>query len=256
MFRIKICGITSVADAQLAAESGADAIGLNFYDKSPRYVTVERAQEIAQATRGGPHKFGVFVNAGVGEIVRLVRDVPLDGIQPHGDETPEFLHDLRAQLPVTTRPSATSPTTLELVQCCIVKAFRCADSDLAAVADFLRISRGLGAMPDAVLVDSYVPGEFGGTGTTSNWARIAQQRELLGSVPLFLAGGLTPENVAEAVKQCQPDWVDVASGVESSPGIKDPEKMKQFVAMVGIGRASGAVAHLFDDLLPPSREQR
>jgi phosphoribosylanthranilate isomerase len=255
MFRIKICGITSVADAQSAAKAGADAIGLNFYEKSPRYVTVERAQEIAHATRGGPHKFGVFVNASLGEIVRLVRDVPLDGIQLHGDESPEFVHDLRAQLPVTTRPSPTSPTTVELVQCCVVKAFRCADSDLTPVAEFLRICRGLGALPDAVLVDSFVPGEFGGTGTTGNWAKIAHERDLLGNLPLFLAGGLTPENVAEAVKLCQPDWVDVASGVESSPGIKDPEKMKQFVAMVGIGRASGAVGRLFNDPAPSERHE-
>ena len=255
MFRIKICGITLVADAVMAGEAGADAIGLNFYEKSPRYVTVERAQEIAQATRGGPHKFGVFVSAGLGEIVRMVRDVPLDGIQLHGDETPEFVHDLRAQLPVTTRMSATS-STLDLVQCCVVKAFRCADSDLAAVAEFLRIGRGYGSLPDAVLIDSFVPGEFGGTGATGNWARIAQQRDLLGDLPLILAGGLTPENVAEAVKQCQPDWVDVASGVEISPGNKDPEKMKQFVAMAGIGRASGAVAQLFDDVLPPKRDER
>ena len=256
MFRIKICGITSVADAQLAAEAGADAIGLNFYANSPRYVTVEQAQEIALATRGGPHKFGVFVSAGLGEIVRLVREIPLDGVQLHGDETPEFVHDLRAQLPVTTRSSPASPTTLELVQCCVVKAFRCADSDLTPVAEFLRICRGLGAMPDAVLIDSYVPGEFGGTGAKGNWVKIAEQRELLGDIPLFLAGGLTPENIAEAVNQCQPDWVDVASGVEMSPGIKDREKMKQFVAMVGIGRASGAVAHLFDDSLKSDRQER
>ncbi|MCI0359889.1 MAG: phosphoribosylanthranilate isomerase [Planctomycetaceae bacterium] len=236
MLRIKICGITSVEDARMAAEAGADAIGLNFHAQSPRYVTPERAKQIAEATRQGPHKFGVFVNAGVGQIVRMVRDVPLDGIQLHGDETPEFIHDLRAKLPVTTRPSATSADALDLVQCCVLKAFRCADSDLAVVVEFLRICRGYGSLPDAVLVDSHVPGEYGGTGTTCNWSQIGQQRELLGNLPLFLAGGLTPENVAQAIKQCQPDWLDVASGVESEPGVKDPEKVKQFVAMAAIGR--------------------
>lgn len=247
MLRIKICGITSVEDALLAAQAGADAIGLNFYSQSPRYVTFEKAKQIAQATREGPHKFGVFVNASTGEIVRMVREVPLDGIQLHGDETPEFIHDLRAQLPVTTRPSPASPTTLELVQCCVLKAFRCPDSDLAVVADFLQICRGYGSLPDAVLLDSYVPGEFGGTGATSNWSKIAEQRESLGNLPLFLAGGLKPENVAQAIKQCRPDWVDVASGVESEPGVKDAEKMKQFCGMVAIGRASGAVGRLFGE---------
>src|SRR5262245_16564500 len=101
MLRIKICGITSIGDALTATEAGADAIGLNFYAQSPRYVTVETAKQIAEATRHGPPKYGVFVNSSVGEIVRLAREVPLDGIQLHGDESPEFLHDLRSQLPVT-----------------------------------------------------------------------------------------------------------------------------------------------------------
>lgn len=209
MFRVKICGITNLPDAQLAADAGADAIGLNFYAASPRCCPLERAQEIAAALPAHVCKVGVFVNASADEIRRTAQAVPLDLVQLHGDEPPEFLREIR---PLPTMRAAS------------------AGDDVTQLAAYLAACRRLGAMPRLLLVDARHAGQYGGTGTTVDWHLLAQNRALLGGMPLVLAGGLTPENVAAAIGTVRPWAVDVASGVESTPGVKSPELVGQFVA--------------------------
>lgn len=209
MFRIKICGITSVADALLAAEAGADAIGLNFYERSPRYVTAERAKEICAALPAGLAKVGVFVNSLPKGIVAAAERAGLNAVQLHGDEGPDFLAAL-GSLPA-------------------IKAFRCRESTLNSVRAFLNLCPE-SSLPIAVLLDAHVPGNYGGTGQVLDWQRLRAQRPHLLGLPLILAGGLTPENVAEAIRVAQPEAVDTASGVESSPGVKDAGKLRAFIA--------------------------
>ena len=216
MFRIKICGITSVEDALLAAEAGADAIGLNFYDKSPRYVTAEKAKEISDALPAGVAKVGVFVNSLPKGIIATVNRVGLTAVQLHGDEGPDFLAGL-GKLPV-------------------IKAFRCKESTLDSVKAFLDLC-GESSQPIAVLLDAHAPGNYGGTGQILDWAGLARERNKLLGLPLILAGGLTSQNVAEAISLARPDAVDTASGVESAPGKKDPEKVRPFVAAAKAGLA-------------------
>ena len=209
MFRIKICGITSVADALLAAEAGADAIGLNFYERSPRYVTAERAKEICAALPAGLAKVGVFVNSLPKGIVAAAERAGLNAVQLHGDEGPDFLAAL-GSLPA-------------------IKAFRCRESTLNSVRAFLNLCPA-SSLPIAVLLDAHVPGDYGGTGQVLDWQRLRAQRPQLLGLPLILARGLTPENVAEAIRVAQPEAVDTASGVESSPGVKDAGKLRAFIA--------------------------
>ena len=197
MTRVKICGVTRVADALHAARAGADAIGLNFYPRSPRCVSVETAAEIAAALPDGIQTVGVFVDADRDRIADVAERVGLDGIQFHGDEPPELCRGWNR-------------TTIKAVRVDGPRA-------LAAAAEF---------PVDYVLADAHVVGQHGGTGR-----RVPL--EWLVGVPnerLILAGGLTPETVAEAVRAVHPAMVDVASGVESAPGIKDPEKVERFIA--------------------------
>ncbi|MCU0880438.1 MAG: phosphoribosylanthranilate isomerase [Pirellulaceae bacterium] len=189
MFQIKICGITTVEDALLAAEAGADAIGLNFYAQSPRCVSPEGAQEIGRGITSGW------------------------GVQLHGDEPPAAIRDVR-----------------HLTKTPVVRAFRCRGSNLADVAGYLAECRNLDAMPDAILLDAFAPGSYGGTGHVVDWPVVGSRGEQLFGLPLILAGGLTPDNVAQAIATARPNAVDVASGVESSPGKKDPAKVRAFVA--------------------------
>jgi phosphoribosylanthranilate isomerase len=211
MFRIKICGITSIQDALVAANAGADAIGLNFWPQSRRYVRTETAREIAAALPRGVVKVGVFVNATVEDIAPIADYVGLDWIQLHGDEPA----DLLAKLPATAF---------------ILRAYRCGEEGLAPLKRYLTESREHGRGPDAVLVDADAANEFGGTGRKADWERIAMDRDLLGGLPLILAGGLTQQNVAGAIDAVRPDGVDVASGVESQAGVKEREMVEQFVA--------------------------
>jgi phosphoribosylanthranilate isomerase len=232
MFQIKICGITTVDDALLAAEAGADAIGLNFYAKSPRCVTAERAQEIVAAVRSSyaadkVAMYAVCVNAAPDEIRQFLDPagrgiIPGWGIQLHGDEPPAAIREVR-----------------HLVNTPVVRAFRCRDSNLADVASYLAECRNLDAMPAAILLDAFAPGSYGGTGHVVDWPAVGSRGEQLFGLPLVLAGGLTPENVAAAIATARPDAVDVASGVESSPGKKDPDKVRAFLAA-----AKGAFAKL------------
>ena len=212
MFRIKICGITSVEDALLAAEAGADAIGLNFYDKSPRFVTTERAKEICVALPANIVRIGVFVNSLPKGVAATVERVGLSAVQLHGDEGPDFLKAL-GKLPV-------------------IKAFRCKESTLDGVKAFLGLCNE-SSHPSAILLDAHAPGNYGGTGQVLDWAGLARERNKLLGIPLILAGGLTPLNVAAAIRLVRPDAVDTASGVESAPGKKDPDKVRAFVAAAG-----------------------
>ncbi len=214
VFRIKICGITNVEDARAAADAGADAIGLNFYEPSPRYVVPEIARQTAEAVGNAIAKVGVFVDAPASEILETFESVGLDWIQLHGDEPPELLAELG------DRP--------------VIKAMACREGGLGPlaeypVAEYLERCRALDRLPRAVLIDAYAPGQVGGTGKVVDWDRLADWREALGGVPLVLAGGLTPENVDRAIATVRPRAVDTASGVESSPGKKDAVLMAAFV---------------------------
>lgn len=211
MFRIKICGVTNRGDAQAAARAGADAIGLNFYRASKRFVDRGTAREIIEGLPDSLAKVGVFVNLEAGEIAATAAELRLDFVQLHGDEPAAFV----AELPASVR---------------IVRGYRCGADGLAPLASYLDECRSLGRVPAAVLLDSQVAGAFGGTGHTIDWSEIRQQRSVLGDVPLILAGGLTPVNVGQAIGSARPDAVDVASGVERKPGVKDVDAMRLFVS--------------------------
>ncbi len=196
--KVKICGITSVADGLAAAEAGADMIGLMFYEKSPRHITLQAAAEIARQLPPSLTKVGVFVNATEEFIQRAISECGLGMLQFHGEETPEFC----TQFGVMS-----------------MKVFRIRDSaSLAALPDY---------QTDAYLLDAYSASGLGGTGEKFNWD-LAVEAQKFGR-PIFLAGGLTPENVAAAVRQVRPFGVDVSSGVESAPGKKDAAKVRAFI---------------------------
>lgn len=204
---VKICGVTRLADALAAAEAGADAIGLNFWAGGPRYVDPETAREIAAALPGEVTKVGVFVNATCEEICRIAETVGLDVIQLHGDEEPDALDDL---------------------PCPVWKAFRGAvtDADLDAFA-----------AADGYLLDGAKAGFYGGSGTLADAASAARVRARGFFV---LAGGLTPGNVAARIALARPDMVDTASGVETTPGIKDAALIRAFVAAAKGAESSAA----------------
>lgn len=209
MFRIKICGVTTVEDARIAADAGADAIGLNFFDKSPRFVSERVAERIAAALPVGVKKIGVFVNATASEIRDRYVAASLDLIQLHGDEPPEFLSELDG-LPV-------------------MRAFRPTGA-LTSVRDYLSECDRVSLRPAMILIDAFSKDQYGGTGETADWAAIKAARPFLGKAPLVLAGGLNPSNVACAIAAVEPDAVDTASGVEISPGRKSAKLIQAFVA--------------------------
>ena len=208
-FRIKICGITTPADAAMAAAAGADAIGLNFYPKSPRYVEPAQARAIIDALSAGVVKVGLFVNAPVEFVCQTFDQLGLDLIQLHGDEPPRRLVELSG------RP--------------VMRAFRVGSEGLTPVREYLGQCRLLGCIPRSVLLDARVEGEYGGTGHTADWEALSGYHADKDTPPLVLAGGLTPQNVAEAVRTVRPAAVDTASGVESGPGRKDPQRVAAFV---------------------------
>jgi phosphoribosylanthranilate isomerase len=203
--RIKICGITVEEDARQAAILGADAIGLNFYPRSPRHVSEEKAARIARALPPFIEPVGLFVNESLVEVLEQVRRIAiLRTIQWHG-ETPEL-----------------PPLVYHFIP-----AFQVHDrAGLAEVEGYLKKCRNAGRLPSALLIDGHVPGQYGGTGQTAPWKLLADFHP---EVPIILAGGLTPDNVAEAIRFVNPYGVDVASGIESSPGKKDVDKMRRFI---------------------------
>ncbi len=209
LFRVKICGIANVQDAVTVAGARADAVGLNFYTGSPRYVTPDNAREIAAALPSNVAKVGVFVNSPIDEVANLFDQVGLDIVQLHGDESPEMLSSL------APRP--------------VVRAFRCRESGFQPLIEYVSLCRDMGHAPMAVLVDAYQPGSYGGTGAVADWAAVSELAQDLADMPIVLAGGLRPENVAEAIRVARPAAVDTASGVESSPGQKDAERVGKFI---------------------------
>jgi len=211
MFKIKICGITDPEDGEAAVEAGADAIGLNFYHRSPRVVSVDRAIEIVHEGNIIAQRVGVFVNTPVDEIHRIAKAVGLAWVQLHGDEPPELLSKIEPQfniIRVRRLDAGDDPTKIS--------------QDIAAC-------QAAGRAPDAVLVDARTTDEYGGTGETVDWGALGDHKVWLGDIPLILAGGLRPDNVDEAILRVRPAAVDTASGVEKSPGRKDVQKMKTFV---------------------------
>ena len=209
MFQVKICGVTNLEDARCCAEAGADAIGLNFYPPSPRCVDADVARRIALGMPSTMTKVGVFVNASRDEMLRTCDQVGLDMIQLHGDETPQMMAELAGRR--------------------LVKAFRCNSDDVRPLAEFLRRCEDLGCRPCGILIDAYQPRVFGGTGQAANWSLVRRLSELLVDIPIVLAGGLRPENVAAAIEATHPAAVDTASGVESEPGRKDPQRVRAFI---------------------------
>ena len=196
--KVKICGVTTVVDALAAAEAGADMIGLMFYEQSPRHITLAQAAEISRALPPFVLRVGVFVNPQEALVTRAIGECNLSLLQFHGDETSEFC------------------TQFGLMS---MKAIRVRDAEsLKTLENF---------QTDAFLLDAHSKSGLGGTGEKFNWD-LAVAAQKFGK-PLFLAGGLTPENVAEAVKKVQPFGVDVSSGVESAPGKKDHAKLKAFI---------------------------
>jgi phosphoribosylanthranilate isomerase len=207
LFKVKICGITRPEDAAVVADSGGDAIGLNFYAQSPRFVQDDLAKQIIAALPAQVAKVGVFVNASAEEIRRKVSTLGLNWVQLHGDEPPEFL--------------------LELPGIPVIRAVRMnqrVSVVLAKQGQFVRL-------PNAVLIDAYDPDAYGGTGQTVPWDAVPEAGRRLAGLPVILAGGLTADNVAQAIQTARPHAVDTASGVETSPGIKDPDKVRAFVAV-------------------------
>jgi phosphoribosylanthranilate isomerase len=199
MTKIKICGLRTVPDALAAVEAGADYLGFNFYPRSVRFIGVEACAEITSVMKREYPEIalvGVFVNSPVVEIKNILETCSLDLAQLHGDETPEMLNALDGKG---------------------FKAFRGVPQHINGFAR---------EFAPALLVDASVKGAYGGTGVTADWSAAADVAQ---RYPLLLAGGLTPENVAEAVRQVRPWGVDVASGVETKPGEKDAGKMKAFV---------------------------
>lgn len=209
MYRIKICGITNPTDAQIAGRLGADAIGVNFWPGSKRCVTVAQAREIAAVKLPNLSIVGVFVNATLLEIERVRSQVGLDAVQLHGDETVDFSRGIPGP---------------------VIRAFRPRGPGDRLIDDYLRECDRCGWRPDAALVDTYRPGEPGGTGSLVDLALAAEAMRALRGFPVLLAGGLDSANVAAAIAVVGPFGVDVASGVEQTPGIKSPQKMEAFVS--------------------------
>ena len=198
MTRVKVCGITRVEDALAAARSGADGIGLVFYERSPRHVSVAQARQLAGALPPFVTTVGLFVNAEAAFVREVLANVPLDLLQFHGDETPEYCAQFNKPFLKAIRVKA----GVDLLQC---------------ASDF-RGARGL-------LLDAHVEGIPGGTGTAFDWALIPGDLPL----PVILSGGLDAGNAAAAIKQVRPYALDVSSGVEASKGIKDAAKIAAFI---------------------------
>jgi phosphoribosylanthranilate isomerase len=197
--RIKICGITTVEDALAAVEAGAHALGFMFYERSPRSLSLAAAGKIIALLPPFVAKVGVFVDPTEQFVSEAIADCGLDTLQFHGSEPPAFCGKFALKT---------------------IKAFRIQNEEsLQSLASYTT---------DAWLLDSYTPGQLGGTGVSFNW-QLASVAKKLGR-PLILSGGLTPKNVAAAVRQVQPYAVDVSSGVESAPGKKDAALIRAFIA--------------------------
>jgi len=202
MTKVKICGITNIDDARLALEFGADMLGFNFYEFSPRYISPQKALSIINDLPQDTVSVGVFVNMEDYRVEEFIDLLSLDAVQLHGDESSDFISSLRRYTDAK-----------------IIRAVR-------VNTDFqVKTINETGA--DSVLLDAFSKDKYGGTGERFEWDIAA---DAVNVVPeLILAGGLTPDNVSEAIRMVRPFAVDVASGVESAPGRKDPSKLETFI---------------------------
>ncbi len=205
--RVKICGITTAKDAQALVTAGVDAIGVNHWPKSKRYVTPEASAPWLGELAGAITRIGLFVNATLEEIEEAMDFCVLDAIQLHGDESPAFCQDVSAfGLPV-------------------IKAI--------GVKDGAPVHKPASFPTKNILLDAYAPDEYGGTGRTFEWEVAHKVKASLKNGFLILAGGLTPENATDAVAAVHPNALDIASGVESAPGIKDMTKVTALMQALG-----------------------
>jgi phosphoribosylanthranilate isomerase len=211
--KVKICGITNLEDARLAVENGADLLGFNFYQRSPRYIAPGAARDIESKLRSefAFRTFGVFVNEPLESVLQITVDSNVDAIQLHGDETVAYFEQAH-----------------DYSSLAVVKAFRVNDETTEQkVSEYWRPYLKEFYDLAGVLLDGYSPAVYGGSGEVADWDLA---RRLSADIPrVYLAGGLNPENVADAVRMVRPYAVDVASGVESSPGQKDPKKLEAFI---------------------------
>jgi phosphoribosylanthranilate isomerase len=207
MMRVKICGITKPDQGQAIAQLGATALGFICVQTSPRYVTSEQIRAVVEQLQVSVNCIGVFANTSCEKIYQIVTDAGLNAVQLHGQESPEFCEALRQSLP-----------GIEILKALRVRTPECLEQVTA-----------YGSCVDTIVLDAYHPQVLGGTGKTIDWDTLRQFRP---DVPWFLAGGLTPGNVLQALTKLQPDGIDLSSGVERSPGDKDLDK----------------VAHLFEQL--------
>jgi len=214
--RVKICGISNEADGRQAAYLGADAVGLNFAAESPRRIDFATARFILRELPPFIEAVGVFVNRPLQKAFQDAHQVGrIHTVQWHGQDR-----------------ELCDPYPFQLIQ-----AFQVRDRDsLLDIQRYLDVCRGLGQLPSALLLDGHAPDQLGGTGKKAPWGVLAEFRP---AIPIILAGGLTPENVGEAIRVVRPYGVDVASGVERTVGHKDPEKVRRF-----IGNARAAAAAL------------
>ncbi len=201
MVKIKICGFTNAENAQQAALAGIDAIGLNFYAKSPRHIDIDSAREIVTALPPFVNKVGLFVNANPSLIDEVLCEVALDTLQFHGDE---------------------SPSDCAQYEMPFIKAIR-----VSPELDLIKTANEY-SQASALLLDTYQPDVYGGSGKSFDWSLANIELDL----PIILAGGLTPDNVSVAINTAQPYAVDVSSGVESAKGLKDIDKIRAFISNV------------------------
>lgn len=201
MVRVKTCGITRRDDALIAMEAGVHALGLVFHPESPRFIAPSQAREMILSLPPLVSWVGVFVNQYVEVVLETARQVGLDTIQLHGEESRQECHY------------------------CLEKGFRVVKAIRVASEEDLKVSEKYRGAVSAILLDTRVTGEYGGTGRTFPWKLALQVKD----IPIILAGGLNPENVAQAIAKVHPWGVDVSSGVEMAPGLKDPMLIREFM---------------------------
>lgn len=205
MTKVKICGITNLEDALLSAKAGADALGFNFYGKSPRYIAPEKAREICAELPREILKVGVFVNESLNKIIEIFETVKLDAVQLHGDENAEFVRQIKERFSGE-----------------VIKALRVSEN--FHPEDVLQFEA------DAILLDAFSKQEYGGTGETFDWEMAKKVQEIFPR--MYLAGGLSPENVGSAILKVKPFAVDACSLLEKEKGIKDSQRVRGFLFAV------------------------
>lgn len=205
MTRVKICGITNQEDALVSVKFGSDALGFNFYKKSPRYILPKKARQIIENMPEKILNVGVFVNENIEKIIEIAESAKLDAIQLHGEETPEFVRKLKTK------------TDLE-----VIKAFR--------VSPNFEPEKIVEYGVDAILLDAYSPNERGGTGETFDWEIANRTQKIFPK--MYLAGGLSPENISRAILEVRPFGVDACSCLEKEKGVKDLQKLERFLSAV------------------------